>query len=107
MVPSIDPLTVSLVILKGTLVLPRAIDPFKVTSPVLLVIDPHAVVLDTGRPEVQTPAIQLVVRELALVCTTLRRCKHTVAAFNAVHKGSIISGLIPALFFAFTMVHVC
>ena len=61
-----------LVILESTLVLSRAVKPLKVTHPVLLVIDPHAIVLDACWPEVHTAAIQLVISELAFVCTSFR-----------------------------------
>ena len=72
MVPGVNTLAMPLVILEGSFVLSRAVKPLKVTFPVFLVIDPHAVVLDSCWPEVDTQAVQLVVSELTFICAAFR-----------------------------------
>ena len=92
--PDIDALSVSLVVLKLATVLSGAIEPLEHALSILLIVDPLSFVDDPGGPLVEAHTADLILVELSFVDSSIWEDQFTVPIFLASRKLSNVARLV-------------
>ena len=92
--PDIDALSVSLVVLKFATILSRAVEPLEHALSILLVVDPLTFVDDPAGPLVDAHTADLILVELSFVDSSIWKDQFTVSIFLASRKLSDVARLV-------------
>ena len=92
--PDVSALSMTLILLEVTLVLPGSVEPLQRALPMLLILQPVALILDPIWPHIHTIATDLILIEVAPVDTSIWAGKLSMAVLFTIEILAIVGGFV-------------